>query len=144
MNKSKNNRRPNISLGSLGGRRETTFVAFARTQSEHCRVVGASISSFVVRFTILLRASLSGWLQRRCQVIPSVGLFFNGFLKEIKTAADGAVTGVTTVRGSVGRPVAVVAVVAVMAVVAMVAVVAVLALVAVVAVMAVVGVVAVV
>ena len=45
----------------------------------------------------------------------SIGLFFNGFLKEIKTAADRAVTGVTTAGGSVKRPVALVAVVAVVA-----------------------------
>ena len=55
------------------------------------------------------KASLSGWLQRRCQVIPFAGLFFSGFLEEIGTAAGGAVTGVTTARGSVGRPIAVVA-----------------------------------
>src|SRR6266566_737577 len=127
MNKSKNNRRPNVSLGSLGGRRETTLVAFAWAQSEHCRVVGASISSSVARFTMLSKASLLGWPQRRCQVIPSVGLFFSGFLEEIGTAADGAIAGVTTVGRSVGRPVAVVAVVAVLAVVAVVAVIAVVA-----------------
>src|SRR6266699_6586515 len=113
MNKSKNNRRPNASLRSLGGRRETTLIAFAWAQSEHWRVVGASISSPVARFTMLSRASLPGWLQRRCQVILSVGLFFSGFLEEIGTVADGAVTGVTTAEGSVGGPVAVVAVVAV-------------------------------
>src|SRR6266699_4470431 len=111
MNKSKTSRRPNASLGSLGGRRETTLMAFAWAQSEHCRVVGASISSPVARFTMLSRASLPGWPQQRCQVIPSVGLFFNGFLEEIGTAADGAVMGVRTAGGSIERPVAVVAVV---------------------------------
>ncbi len=87
MNKSKNNRRPNASLGSLGGRRETTLVAFAWAQSEHCRVVGVSILSLVIRFTMFSRASLSKWPQRRCQIISSVGLCFNGFFEEIGTAA---------------------------------------------------------
>ncbi len=67
------------------------------------------------------------WLQQRCQVILSVGLFFNGFFKEIRTAADRAVTDVTTARESVGGPVAVMAVVAVVAVVAVLAVMAVVA-----------------
>ncbi len=61
---------------------------------------------------MLSKASLLRWLQRRCQVVPSVGLFFNGFLEEIGTTVDEAVTGVTTAGGSVGGPVAVVAVVA--------------------------------
>src|SRR6266699_498258 len=133
MNRSKNSRCPKASLGSLGGRRETTLVAFAWAQSEHWRVVGASMSSPVARFTMLSRASLPGWPQRRCQVIPSVGLCFSGFLEEIGTAADGAVTGVITAGGSVGGPVAVVAVVAVVVVVAVVALVAMVAVLAVLA-----------
>ncbi len=91
---------------------------------------------------MLSRASLPGWPQQRYQVIPSVGLYFSGFLEEIKTAADRAVTGITTARGSVGRPVTVVAVVAVVAIMAVVAVVAVLTVLAVVALVAVLAVVA--
>jgi len=43
-------------------------------------------------------------------------LFFNGFLEEIRTAIDRAVTDVTTVEGSVERFVAMITVVVVIAV----------------------------
>ena len=78
-------------------------------------------------------------------MILSVGLCFNGFLEEIRTVTDGAVTGVIAVEGFFGGPVlAVGPVVAAMAFVASVAVVAMMAVLAVLAVVVVVAVVAVV
>ncbi len=74
------------------------------------------MSSPIACFTILSRAFFLGWPQQRCQVILSVGLFFNGFFEETGTAAYDAVTDITAVKGTVVAAVTAVAVVAVVAV----------------------------
>ncbi len=133
MNKLKNNCCLNVSLGSLDDRRETILVAFVWAQSEYYRVVEDSILSLVTCFIMFSKVSLLRWPQRRCQVILSVGLFFNGFLEEIGTVADEVVTGVITVGGSVEGPVVVVAVMVVVVVIVLLAIVVMVAVLAVVA-----------